>query len=198
MSEIQNPLPEKQKQYVFNKAVKTKGYLELCASHFYGKMCELLDLFGSKCLPDEEQIAENAICKESKPAKPKFKVSDKVYYVCPTIKHKCTVTKVTQNEHSDKYEYNVMFEWGKPGMWIPESDLEPYTEPEEDHFVVYHEMVDRIIKDGFSKERRLNIATQMASAHIIRVGMAAPSIIATMAFQLADALIAESEKEEKS
>ena len=30
MSEIQNPLPKKQKQYVFKKAVKTKGYLELC------------------------------------------------------------------------------------------------------------------------------------------------------------------------
>lgn len=27
---IQNPLPDRQKQYVFNKAVKTKGYLELC------------------------------------------------------------------------------------------------------------------------------------------------------------------------
>lgn len=62
----------------------------------------------------------------------KFKVGDKVFYVCsPTIKHKCTVTKVTQNEHSGKYEYNVMFEWGKPGMYLPESDLEPYTEPTE-------------------------------------------------------------------
>lgn len=27
---IQNPLPDRKKQYVFNKAVKTKGYLELC------------------------------------------------------------------------------------------------------------------------------------------------------------------------
>lgn len=127
----------------------------------------LLNLFGSKCLPDEKQIAENANCKESKPAKPKFKVSDKVCYVCPTIKHKCTVTKVTQNEHSDKYEYNVMFEWGKPGMWIPESDLEPYTEPKEDHIVEDHDMVkdfDTILKDSFRNDRRCNIAVQMIKA----------------------------------
>lgn len=30
MSIIQNPLPERQKQHVFKKAIKTKGYLELC------------------------------------------------------------------------------------------------------------------------------------------------------------------------
>lgn len=60
----------------------------------------------------------------------KFKVGNIAYYVCsPTLKHKCTVTKVMQNEHSGKWEYNVMFEWGKPGMYLHESELEPYTEP---------------------------------------------------------------------
>ena len=30
MSEIKNPLPEKQKSNVFKKAIKVKGYIELC------------------------------------------------------------------------------------------------------------------------------------------------------------------------
>ncbi len=42
--------------------------------------------------------------------------------------------------------------------------------------------------------QRLNIATQMASAYIHSEGMTDPSSIATIAFQLADALIAECEK----
>lgn len=162
-------------------------------SHFYGKMCALLDLFGSKCLPDEEQIAENAICLELKSAEP-FKVGDKVKVnKIGNVFNGAIGEIIDVGNHGSCY---VLFPHNQ--AWFRFCDLEPYTEPEEGHFVVNNEMVDRIIKDGFSKERRLNIATQMASAYIIRVGMAAPSIIATMAFQLADALIAESEKEEKS
>lgn len=127
-----------------------------------GRIVMLQELFGSKCLPDEEQpkqkdcdnpLADKEGCKwrnngkcafgsacyfeplnpqEPKPAEPKFKVGDIASYVCsPTLKHKCTITEAIKNEHSGKWEYNVMFEWGKPGRWIPESDLEPYTEPEE-------------------------------------------------------------------
>lgn len=78
-------------------------------------------------IPCKYLVKVDAEAKEAK-----FKIGDKVFYVCsPTIKHKCTVTKVTQNEHSGKWEYNVLYDWGKPGMWIPESDLEPYTEPAE-------------------------------------------------------------------
>lgn len=93
---------------------------------------DLLDIFGSKCLPDEE----------SKPAKPKENVN---------------LSQETAN--CDK-------------------------------------QFDNILKDSFSKERRLNIATQMVSAYIHCEGMTDPSYIATVAFQLADALIAESEKED--
>ena len=68
------------------------------------------------------------------------------------------------------------------------------------NFVVKNEMVDHIIKDGFSKERRLNIAAQMLQALVC-----APIIsgvdpnppaeqLAQTAFRLADALIAEAEK----
>lgn len=53
---------------------------------------------------------------------------------------------------------------------------------------------DTILKDSFRNERRLNIATRMASAYISSEGMTDPSLIATIAFQLADALLAECEK----
>lgn len=274
--EVQDLFNEYQELYEETKGKCHDKEVALNASRFYGKMCALSDLFDSKCLPDEKEFAENANCKE-----PNFKVGDIASYVCsPTLKHKCTVTKVMQNEHSDKYEYNVMFEWGKPGMWILESELEPYTEPKqpvsdchhlqepkpaepkfhvgqmvrclnngeiyivlakvgkhhyslqgvehdvhedylepytepkEDHFVVNNEMVkdlDTILKDSFSKERRLNIAKDFASVLLSRLnydpftaqincccsdGAAVnPYInIARIALSVADALIAESEK----
>ena len=157
---------------------KTKRESESSAeqkAYYKGRTKVLLDLFGSKCLPDEKPTTQFKIgdkvrvkgikqigtikepysndigyrvyfedgdggwdkeyqedelipYNELQTAEPKFKVCDTAYYVCsPTLKHKCTITNVMQNEHSGKWEYNVMFEWGKPGMWIPESDLEPCT-----------------------------------------------------------------------
>lgn len=120
---------------------KTKRESESSAeqkAYYKGRTKVLLDLFGSKCLPDEEPLFSNQpenynnenliVANDNKPTEPKFKMGDTASYVCsPTLKHKCTVTKVMQNGHSGKWEYNVIFEWGKPGMWIPESDLEPCT-----------------------------------------------------------------------
>lgn len=185
----------------------------------------LINLFGSKCLPDEaaSESASKVANEEPRPAEPKFKVSDTASYVCsPTLKHKCTVTKVMQNEHSGKWEYNVMFEWGKPGMWIPESDLEPYTEPKkEDSQRLHAESVeesriaseeshlrnlsqsmsncdkhfDTILKDSFSKERRLNIAASIAAGWLACHGMTTPETIAMDALAVADALIIEVKKQ---
>lgn len=119
----------------------------------------------------EKTFVSNWDKSESKPAEPKFKVGDKVFYVCSiTVKHKCTVTKVMQNEHSGKWEYNVLFDYGKPGLYISESDLEPYTEPEKEYrnlsknIVDCDKQFDNILKDSFSKERRLNIATRIMAA----------------------------------
>ena len=162
----------------------------------------LQSLFGPKCLTDEEQSAKSAHCLEPKPAEPKFKKGDIAYYACsPTVKHKCAVTKVMQNEHSGKWEYNVMFEWGKPGMWIPESDLEPYTGPKNEYSERIHaesvqesriaseeshlrnlsqsmsncdKHFDTILKDSFSKERRLNIAASIAAGWLACHGMTTP------------------------
>lgn len=152
---------------------------------------------------------------------PKFKVGDTASYVCsPTLKHKCTVTKVMQNEHSGKWEYNVMFEWGKPGMWIPESDLEPYTEPTANYVRVdYHGAdiaastiaddcqsqpmtdchdFDRIVKDGFRGHNRLHIAAQIVAALYANYQAAKnfKSIeeLVRKALDITDTLIKESEK----
>lgn len=160
---------------------------------------------------------------EAEPDEPKFKVGDIASYVCsPTLKHKCTVTKVMQNEHSGKYEYNVMFEWGKPGMYLPESDLEPYTEPSNEESAALHaesvkesriaseeshlrnlsqetancdKHFDNILKDSFSKERRLNIAASIAAGWLACHGMTTPETIAIDALAVADALIIEVKKQ---
>lgn len=160
---------------------------------------ELQDLFGSKCLPDEEP----------KPAEPKFKVGDKVFYVCSiTVKHKCTVTKVMQNEHSGKWEYNVLFDYGKPGLYISESDLEPYTEPEKEsrnlskNIANCDKQFDNILKDGFRNERRLNIAAMVMQGLLSNpTAMNGPKLIdgdeeiaAMWSLKFADALIAKCEK----
>ncbi len=152
----------------------------------------LINLFGSKCLPDEaaSESASKGANEEPRPAEPKFKVGDKVRY-------QDFIGTVYQIEESDYIIRNLAR--GDLIGWIKESDLEPYTEPI-DHIVQDHEMVDTIIKDGFLGERRLNIAAQMMQGLIC-----APLILgcnpnppaeqlAKTAFRLADALIAEAEK----
>jgi hypothetical protein len=153
----------------------------------------LINLFGSKCLPDEaaSESASKVANEEPRPAEPKFKVGDKVRY-------QDFIGTVYQIEESDYIIRNLAR--GDLIGWIKESDLAPYTEPKEDHIVQDHEIVDRIIKDGFLGELRLNIAAQMMQGLIC-----APLIpgcnpnppaeqLAQTAFRLADAFIAEAEK----
>ena len=197
---------------------KAKRESELSAeqkAYYKGRTKVLLDLFGSKCLPDESTdctpvevgVAENATTSNVDSPEdnvgslePKFKLSDTAYYVCsPTVKHKCTVTKVMQNGHSGKWEYNVMFEWGKPGMWIPESDLQPCTEPTEtctddcpsprpsQHF-------DKIINRGFADHNRLHIAAMLAAGMLANDVRRYPI---DRALELADVLIEASHKSHK-
>lgn len=167
----------------------------------------LLGLFGSKCLPDE--LTEDNFGK----SEPKFKVGDTASYVCsPTLKHKCTVTKVMQNEHSRKWEYNVMFEWGKPGMYLPESDLEPYTEPKAGYLHADGELVTSAStftdnRQSLCKSQRLQIAA-MAMQGILsnadrmkqygeiamRKSENLTQLVARNALRYADALVAEAQK----
>lgn len=76
---------------------------------------------------------------------------------------------------------------------LHEDMIEPYTEPVENHIAGERKMVDNIIKDGFSKERRLNIAAMMAQAILTRIDDT-PQVIAEAAFRHADALITEYER----
>ena len=173
-----------------------------------GKLTILKNLFGTKCLPNEEP----------KPAEPKFKVGDIASYVCsPTLKHKCTITEAVKNEHSGKWEYNVMFEWGRSGKWIPESDLEPYTEPAEptctrtctdDCPSQSRNLSQETANCDKCNDRRLHIAA-MAMQGILgnadrmksyeQIAMSEPyedlsAVVARNAVRYANALIAESEK----
>lgn len=76
-------------------------------------------------IPCKYLVKVDAEAKEAK-----FKVGELMFWLpSKTIRHKCTITEVIKNEHSGKWEYNVMFEWGKPGKWIPESELTLYIEP---------------------------------------------------------------------
>ncbi len=107
----------------------------------------LTHLFGSKCLPDEEP----------KPAEPRFKVGDRVRVKgCgyePNL-HKGDIGEILDT--NDKEQCFVLFK--KSQAWIYFDCLEPYAEPKENHIANPGKMVDAIIKDGLSKERRLNIA----------------------------------------
>lgn len=92
----------------------------------------LYTLFGPKCLPNEVGNEVNFTTKEPKTAEPKYHVGEEMFWKPnKTTKHKYSITTVMQNEYSGKWEYNVLFEWEKPGKWIPESELEPYMGSED-------------------------------------------------------------------
>lgn len=86
-------------------------------------------LFGSKCLPDETSKLQ-ASCRqvnvdslEPKPAGPKLKRCDKV--IAPSGE-----VRIIEDTHFENGSWLYLV--GDPAQWIPESDLEPYTEPEEE------------------------------------------------------------------
>lgn len=126
-----------------------------------------------------------------KPAEPKFKVGDMVKIKGdgyePNL-HKGDVGEVL--DINDKEQCFVLFK--KSQAWIYTDCLEPYTEPKEkNHIAQDLEMVDNIIKNGFSKERRLNIAAMLAAGMLANEVRCYP---VDRALELADALIAETEK----
>lgn len=178
----------------------------------------LIGLFGSKCLPDDSSKLQ-ASCRQvnvdslpqnptencdnkshisadcNKPAEPEFKVGDIVRF-----KYCCTPHRIDGFKMLDGV---MLYQVGE--VWAEESDLEPYTEPKEDLIASNSGELksqeadkhsDNILKDGFSKERRLNIAAMMAQSILTRVDDT-PQVIADAAFRHADALIAESERRVK-
>lgn len=181
----------------------------------------LYTLFGSKCPPggnssNVDEIGKdcNGESSEPKSAESKYIVGDKVMY--KGVIRVIDSTDTTHRYHLSNGNYYA--------EWVNESDLEPYTEPDTSHETPvcenhsdntsqkevyvssnrnlsqepanYDKQFDTILKDGFSKERRLNIAAMMAQAMLTRVDDT-PQVIADAAFRHADALIAESERRVK-
>lgn len=147
-----------------------------------GMKAQLCRLFGSKCLPDEAcNVASSDVASSKpKPTEPKFKRCKKVITPSGEV---CII--------EDTYFENGC--WlclvGDPARWIPESDLEPYTEPKENVNLSQDSAncdkeFDNIPKDSFSKERRLNIAVQMVKAIT-----QCPEIIERIASAEADSLL---------
>lgn len=124
-----------------------------------GRIAMLQELFGSKCLPDEVGVAENATTSsvdrpeanvdslgsnvdsldgnvdslEPKPAEPKFKPNDKVIFENVV----CTIMQVCYEDST----YSLMKDkTGAFVAWIAESDLEPYTEPGERRRIMNNEV----------------------------------------------------------
>lgn len=190
-------------------------------------------LFGSKCLPDEAPLSqnpsencdtENHISTDcDKPAKPKFKVGDKVRIVSlhgrPTP-HKGDVDVVAHiNTGNDEQRYYLENHY-HCAFGFSESDLEPYTETTFTDTITNDcksrnisqetancdKQFDNIPKDGFAKERRLNIAAMMMQGILsntdrmkqygeiaMRESETLTQLVARNAMRYADALIAECE-----
>lgn len=144
------------------------------------------DLFGSKCLPDEDSPIEATSAQTA--TSPTFKAGNKVCCISPEYKGVYKVCRYIENGFYscvDSDGYYFVFH---------ESNLEPYTEPVENHIAGERKMVDNILKDSFSKERRLNIAASIAAGWLAYHGMTNPETIAMDALAVADALIIEVEK----
>lgn len=163
---------------------------------------KLQELFGSKCLPDEDcNVASSDVASfKPKPTEPKFKRCKKVITPSGEV---CII----EDTHFENGCWLCLV--GDPARWIPESDLEPYTEPDTSHETPVCEshsgntsqkevnmnsncnllkdcdkQFDNILKDSFSKERRLNIAVQMVKAIT-----QCPEIIERIASAEADSLL---------
>lgn len=198
----------------------------LVAAKYRGVQRAIEDLFGPKCLPDGnysnvDEIGKdcNVDSSEPKSAEP-FKVGDKVkVYKIGNVFNGAIGEIIDISNYGSCY---VLFPHNQ--AWFRFCDLEPYTEPDTSHetpvcenhsdntsqkevyvssnrnlsqeLANYDKQFDTILKDGFSKERRLNIAAMMAQAILTRVDDT-PQVIADAAFRHADALIAESERRVK-
>lgn len=153
----------------------------------------------------------NVECLDEKQTEPKFKVGDKVKDI--SRPHDGGIYKVDDiKKVSDGFIYHIQGLIGKSN--VKESDLEPYTEPQEDNRNLSQETAncdgqfDTILKDGFRNHNRLQIAAMAMQALLSNpdymkwrvVTTAKPSldnlsrIVARNALRYADALVAEAHK----
>ena len=172
--------------------------------HYTAKMGVLKALFGSKCLPENVATSEpnvDSLHANVDSLEPRFKAGD-VAVIASEFKHPlleqggAIVTILSYHPNGDFYSCAIA---PNVGIDVDAKYLEPYTEPKENITESRKtsqnrdKQFDTILKDGFTKERRLNIAVMMAQAILTRIDDT-PQVIADAAFRHADALIAESEK----
>lgn len=188
-----------------------------------GRLAVLIELFGSKCLPDETKDETKNDTKEPTPAEPKYHVGDWVRVV--SIDKHGHIGQITEVEY--EYGCNYYRVSGAEGWHFLEKNLEPYTDPNTSHETPVCENhsdntsqkevnvnsnrnlsqetancdkeFDAIIKNNLSKERRLNIAA-MAMQGILSNSLLMEMFPVTNQVQVvhcalayADALISECE-----
>lgn len=200
-----------------------KGVMSILDTLF-GSKC----LPDEDCNVASSDVASNVAGSKPKPAEPKFnyKVDDKVrvkgvnnYILCGKVG---VIKKLP--DKIEPFNYKIGFENDKY-TYLSEEYLEPYTEPDTSHETSVCEnhsdntsqkevnmnsncnllkdcdkQFDNILKDSFSKERRLNIAAMAMQGLLNATSVErftlriSPEAIAEAAFEYADALIAESER----
>lgn len=198
-------------QFMFDGLDSTRVNDEYDRGYKAGKEFILHGLFGSKCLPDNvDSLDSNVDSLEPKPAVPKLRRGSFAYHDNVKVR----ITKIKANGDVIAYTKDGYRLIGR------ECDFEPYTESAEEASpnvnssdIDIDELVakgcvpdpakqfDNILKDSFSKERRLNIAAQMMQGLIC--APLVPGIdpnppaeyLAQTAFRLADALLAEWRKD---
>lgn len=199
------------------------------------RMSMLQELFGSKCLPDTSSVASNVASPSQnspencdsephisidcdKPAEPKFK-----YNVGDEVKSKLD-GEVHKIAFIDKWPTELPYKLDN-GVWVVESDLEPYTFPtaknlkesaktfaSDEPTTTESGNFDRIVNDGFRNHNRLHVAA-MAMQGILSHKEATQYAInnyrcsdgtlnrylgvAESSLAYADALIAECERTDK-
>lgn len=164
------------------------------------------NLFGSKCLPENVATSEpnvDSLHANVDSLEPRFKAGD-VAVIASEFKHPlleqggAIVTILSYHPNGDFYSCAIA---PNVGIDVDAKYLEPYTEPKENITESRKtsqncdKEFDNILKDSFTKERRLNIAAMIMAAMMQNAKWGNKySHIATMSCAAADVLIAESEK----
>lgn len=211
--EVMLTVSRKRVQEVYAKniaASNSDGHNSYDYGYYDGVINILFTLFGSKCLPDNvDSLDSNVDSLEPKPTEPKLRRGSFAYHDNVKVR----ITKIKANGDVIAYTKDGYRLIGR------ECDFEPYTESAEEALpnvnisdIDIDELVakgcvpdpakqfDNILKDSFSKERRLTIAAQMMQGLICAplvpgVDPNPPAeYLAQTAFRLADALIAEAAK----
>lgn len=151
------------------------------------------DYFGSKYLPDEDVHEDNFTRTEPKPSEPKFNLGDKAIlkgYVC-------TITSIVY-EQGKFVGYKIESPLLHGIATVPESDLEPYTEPVGTKDDTKGNTKDPTFTDDCKSQckspDRLRIAAMAMEGILSKGELAGPDEVTDMALIYADELIKKCEE----